>query len=336
MSCHRHVTPVLAALAVLAASSGRAATIESCAGIDDDHDRLGCYDRLSGRRAAPAAGTDAKVAKVAETAAEGPMTRAWGTPGDAGTRYLIRPYKPVYLFPVFASNRINDTANSPTQPAGEALGLKGTEAKFQISFKSRLASNLFGDNGDIWGAYTQSSRWQVYNASISRPFRESDYEPEAMFVWKTRQQVLGLRVPYLAAGINHQSNGRSNPLSRSWNRVIGQVGFEKDDFTATFRFWHRIPERRTTDDNPDLVRYAGRGDILLTQSIGRHKLSALLRPPLSAGQGAYGALRLDWAFPIAGNLRGHLQWFTGWGESLIDYNHRAQYLGLGVSLIEWY
>ena len=62
-----------------------------------------------------------------------------------------------------------------------------------------------------------------------------------------------------------------------------------------------------------------------------------IRPlfPRRAGD-SHGSARFTWSFPVAGNLRGYLEAFTGYGESLIDYNHRATYLGVGVSLLDWY
>ena len=41
-------------------------------------------------------------------------------------------------------------------------------------------------------------------------------------------------------------------------------------------------------------------------------------------------------FPINRSFRAHIQLFHGYGESLIDYNHKATYFGLGISLLDWY
>src|SRR5690606_9436555 len=135
--------------------------------------------------------------------------------------------------------------------------------------------------------------------------------------------------------INHQSNGRSEPLSRSWNRLVLSFGLDRGNWAFVARPWWRIPEG-SDDDNPDIEDYVGRGDAMLVYNNGRHEFAVLGRHSLRGGEDSRGAVQLDWGFPIDGNLRGHVQLFHGYGESLIDYNHKATYLGLGISLLEWF
>jgi phospholipase A1 len=75
---------------------------------------------------------------------------------------------------------------------------------------------------------------------------------------------------------------------------------------------------------------------MLVYSKGGHEFSLLGRHSLRGGDDAHGSLQMDWGFPIDHTLRGHLQVFHGYGESLIDYNHKATYVGLGISLLEWF
>ncbi|HST44738.1 MAG TPA: phospholipase A, partial [Luteimonas sp.] len=86
----------------------------------------------------------------------------------------------------------------------------------------------------------------------------------------------------------------------------------------------------------DLEDYMGRGDMTLVHTRQGHVYSLTARHSLRGGDRSHGAVGFDWGFPITNQLRGHVQVFDGYGESLIDYNHRATYLGLGVSLLDWF
>ena len=263
----------------------------------------------------------------------------WELAGDSklGTANL-RAYKPVYLLPLFWSSDVNDmpTSPNPRNTVTVPAPIDATEAKYQISLKTKVVQNLFGDNGDLWLGYTQVSHWQVYNAEISRPFRETNYEPEAMLVFRTAYRLGGWNGRMAAIGINHQSNGRADPLSRSWNRVIASIGLDRENWAVMVRPWYRISESVTNDNNPDISDNMGRADVLLVHTRGDHEFSLLGRHSLRAGARSHGALQFDWGFPISRRLRGHLQVFDGYGESMIDYNHRATYIGLGFSLLEWF
>ena len=251
--------------------------------------------------------------------------------------FNFRAYKPVYLLPAFWTSNVNELPYSPNprNQVATPQSLTSVEAKFQLSFKTKAVENLFGDNGDIWMGYTQSSHWQVYNGDNSRPFRETNYEPEVLLVFRNNYRIGGWNGRMAAIGLNHQSNGRADPFSRSWNRVVANIGLDRENWALTLRPWWRVSDGND-DDNPDIEDYIGRGDLTLVHRRGGHEFSLMARHSLRGGDRSHGAVQFDWAFPIHNSLRGRLQIFDGYGESMIDYNHRATYIGLGVSLLEWY
>ena len=252
--------------------------------------------------------------------------------------FQLRAYKPVYLLPAFWTSDKNTrpTSPNPNNVVTDAQVLDSTELKFQLSFKTKLAENLINDNGDLWMGYTQSSRWQAFNGDESRPFRETNYEPEVILAFRNNYSVLGWKGRMAAVHFNHQSNGRSDPLSRSWNRMILNVGLDRENWALTLRPWWRIKEDAADDNNRDIEDFMGRGDATLTWNKDGHELSLMARHSLRSGDRSHGALQLDYGFPISRQLRGHVQVFDGYGESLIDYNHKATYVGVGLSLLEWY
>lgn len=343
------------------------ASAEACVALESNADRLSCYDTLfkvpeaekmtllSERQAAKELAPEPtqpetlkeKISQGVSTifASEGSkidpnhslLDRRWELSPDSklGT-WNIRAHQPVYLLPAFWTSDKNEFPQSPNLTVDTDQNLKSTESKFQLSLKTKAVENLLGDNGDIWLGYTQSSRWQVYNSEESRPFRETNYEPEASLIFRTNYELLGLNARLLGLTFNHQSNGRADPLSRSWNRIMMNIGFERDNFALMLRPWYRIEEDAKDDNNPDIKNYMGRGDLTAFYRWNEHDFSLMLRHSLKGGDDSHGAVQFDWVFPISGKLRGQFQLFDGYGESLIDYNHRATYVGLGVSLMNWF
>jgi phospholipase A1 len=325
--------------------SASAQTLEGCRSLDSDAERLACYDTVAGHqareRAAQQRGDDLYRSEPESAAADASMLdRRWELdPQSKLGTFNLRAHRPVYVLPVFWSSDPNDLPSSPN-PANRVvteLGLRALENKFQLSFKTKVWEGVLGDAGDLWFAYTQSSRWQLYDDAQSRPFRETNYQPEIDLVFGLDQPLTGgWRARMLGLGVAHQSNGRSLPLSRSWDRIVATLGVERPGWALLLRPWVRLPESASDDDNADASDYLGRAELLVVHQRGDHELAWLLRHSLRHGAASRGALQFDWTFPLHRNLRGHLQLFEGYGESLIDYNHRATYIGVGLSLLPWY
>lgn len=356
---HRYSWSLVIALLASPALAQTDADWAACKSMGNDTLRLACYDRVSGRTPEQ---VDAAAKPETETVRRGPlaqgqvsaaqrrmsiiqlqsnsetMSQRWeldNTPTDKQGTFVFRPYKPIFILPVFHTSHVNDAPNSPSYPASDSLPYEQLEVKYQLSFKSKLWQNMLPDNGDLWFGYTQSSNWQLYNNTLSAPFRNTDYEPELFASFRTDIGLGDMRWRMFNLGVAHQSNGRSAPMSRSWNRVYAQFGLEQGNFSLLIKPWFRIHEQAGKDDNPDISDYMGRGEVLGIYRHEGHVLSLALRHSLRGGSRSHGAATLDWAFPIAGNLRGHVQAFSGYGQSLIDYNRRMNAIGLGVSLTEW-
>jgi len=266
------------------------------------------------------------------------MSQRWelDTLTSAGT-FVITPYKPIYILPLRWSSQPNDSPYSGNPSADylvdEPSDFNHLEAKFQISFKVKVLQTIFGRYGDLWVAYTQKSHWQVYNQSLSRPFRETNYEPEVILNFHTNVNLLGFKNRMAGVSFNHQSNGRDMPLSRSWNRIIFHAGFERDNWQVYLRPWIRMPD--DDDDNPDIVQRIGYGDATVIYSMGKSVISFTGSTNFAFNDHFSGYAEASWSYQLFGNLKGYLQITHGYGETLIDYNNRQTTVGLGVSLVEW-
>lgn len=211
------------------------------------------------------------------------------------------------------------------------------EAKYQISVKLPIYLEKDTSSG-LYLGFTAVSFWQVYNSEASKPFRETNYEPEVFYSWHTDYRMLGVEFNQLQFGLNHQSNGQSGLRSRSWNRIFASALFSDVDSIYYLKLWYRIPEDEKTDplsatgdDNPDITDYLGHFELGYGKKVGNFNMLALLRNNLKSSDNR-GSFELSLTYPVTDRYDVILQYFNGYGDSLIDYNRHQQRIGLGIQL----
>jgi phospholipase A1 len=186
------------------------------------------------------------------------------------------------------------------------------------------------------------SFWQILNGDISRPFRETNHEPELFYTLTSSQEYFGFCKPAIQVGFSHQSNGRGGEFSRSWNRLYLDFILPQGDFTFHIKPWYRLPEKSEAykgdpygDDNFDISSYMGYGELSGQWKINDgNTIDIVLRNNHNRG-----AVELDWTFHLFwlredSPIKGYLQYFNGYGESMIDYNSSVNRIGIGIRLID--
>jgi phospholipase A1 len=249
--------------------------------------------------------------------------------------FTLMSHKPNYfLLGAYNSDGYN-SSYFEEQYDEPSIQLDDTEAQFQISLKVPLGINIF-NTFDVYAAYTNRSFWQLYNSEISSPFRETNHEPEAWVQFTPGWEIFGFKNSANAIGFVHQSNGQGGVLSRSWNRIFANFVFQRGNFAIGFKPWIRISESAEDDDNPDITDYMGHYELRAGYKWNEHVFSVMSRNNLESGFDR-GAFELGWSFPLwtYPYVKGYIQYFRGYGESLIDYNQHVNRIGIGISLTDW-
>lgn len=309
--------------------------LKRCNDIRAPEQRLACFDRLL---ESPKGSADIERDEVERPDSARPISRInlfWELDDQTHAgRGRVRAYNPLLALPVRWSSRPNTQPASPSTEAIAPFPLDSVESKLRLSVRTKLWDNPIGDNGDIWFAFTQTAFWQSYSSLESSPFRETNYMPEIFSVWRVGLP-LGERWSWekVSVGLKHQSNGRGSVLgiSRSWNRAYANFGFSSEDTEVYIRPWIRIFEE-DPDDNPDVTDFLGYGDIQVIRHFSRGRLDLTARLNPSTGKGM---AEIGYHFPLVGDMHGFVSIFSGYGESLIDYNHRQTVVSAGFSLFQF-
>lgn len=224
------------------------------------------------------------------------------------------------------------------------------ELEIQLSLRYDVTSNLFGLDEIYTLTYTHRAFWQIFTPSS--PFRETNYNPEFFVTFPIySNHWSGLKAIKIAP-FAHQSNGQGNiteslsdindteipenidPLvitnrSRSWNYAYISLYFQYDRLFTELTTHIRYPESGV-DDNPDLIDYIGHGSVAFYLPYRHHLFRLKGNLNIKTGNGA---VEGTWSYPLSLSRSTYLytKIFSGYGESLIDYNNYITKFSLGIS-----
>jgi len=236
----------------------------------------------------------------------------------------------------------------PHEPMYFLMGWENPNVKFQLSFKYRM---LNGDQErpgwlvrkvpaltNLYLGYTQTSLWDI--SAPSSPFYDTSYKPEFFYQWQrvNRHRWADWFTMDIQGGFQHASNGQDGDESRSMNVAYLMPTFYLGN---TDQFYFRLAPRiygyiGGMDENPDLADYYGH--VQLRAMLGWADGVQLSVIGTIGNEFDHGSAQLDLTYPLF-RLNGRnlavyldLQYFTGYGESLLDYDEYTSAFRAGFSL----
>lgn len=212
-----------------------------------------------------------------------------------------------------------------TDFSGGKVNKYNSDAKFQISLRHRLYRKLLPLRIYVFLTYTQKSFWDIYRKSA--PFTETNYNPTLGF---GRNFVYNRRIEWIGmVQFEHESNGRDGTSSRSWNRVSGMaIYLPNDNLSIQAKAWIAM---NIAKQNRHITRYSGIGHLAATYKNDKKRLSCSVLMIKRGGWNLNANWQVEAAYRLfkADNQFLFFQLYSGYGESLIDFNRFQRYFRIG-------
>lgn len=210
-------------------------------------------------------------------------------------------------------------------PLNEKISNQTADAKYQVSIRQRLFNTIMPYNTQLMLVYTQKSFWNIYGNSS--PFKDNNYNPGILLTKPivNQNKLRGI----VAFSAEHESNGRDSLDSRSWNYItLSGTYFVNYNFWIQAKIWHG----KFDVDNVNLTDYRGYGFLALNYINNSDRFTASL--VINPTKDFRANLQLDLSYQInkRANQSLFLQWYNGYGESLIDYNIHTSMIRLGFCI----
>ncbi|MBE6316764.1 MAG: phospholipase [Bacteroidales bacterium] len=213
---------------------------------------------------------------------------------------------------------------------GTVLGGKPTEynsdVKFQISFQQRLTKSVLPWNTYLYLFYTQKAMWNVFERSL--PFHDLNFNPG---IGLSRYVILKNQlIGKITMMIEHESNGRDGTASRSWNKIswAGEA-YVSPNLMAHAKFWIPIIDGQY---NKDILKYMGvsQAGFQAKSTDDKWVLDMTLVKRQGWNLNFNTIVQLGYRINHNSNQFIMLQYYNGYGESMLDYNQYHSRIRFGL------
>ena len=219
-----------------------------------------------------------------------------------------------------------DTYFTVGLPLNEKPNEYNSDVKFQISFRQRLTKSILPFHSHLFLSYTQKAMWNIFEESL--PFHDLNFNPgiglQKLFVHKGR--AVGSAILML----EHESNGRDGTASRSWNKVsLAVEGYISPFLMAHAKYWIPIVDGQY---NRDILRYSGlyQAGFQAISHDNKWVLDMTLVKRKGWNLNFNTIVQLGYRLNHNSNQFIMLQYYNGYGETLLDYNQYHSRIRFGL------
>jgi len=212
-------------------------------------------------------------------------------------------------------------------PTNKEITKNSADAKFQISIQQRFIKGILPYNMFLSGTYTQKSFWSI--GKESTPFTDNNFNPgislSSFLIVKSKLKG------FAVFSIEHESNGRDSIQSRSWNyATLSYNHFFNIWFSGQIKLWRGWINEK---NNHDLLKYKGYGLMALNyQSKSDRLWVSLILNPTNSFNNLNTIVEINYKPGTNINQYLFLQYFSGYGENMLDYINYTSMVRVGVCI----